>query len=413
MKDKRDNEIDLLLRRMSRRDGSAVPEQEIDEKHLDADELNAYAQNALPPAARTRYIEHLAECTSCRRLATELSLSLGATTVAEVETVPTPSGLKAFLASLFSPMVLRYAVPALGVIVVMVVGFVVLRQQRQLTTRDLVAQDTKQERVAAANGAVATPTPGVSGFIDSDNSSTQESAGIAEAAKPATKTAEPKPEPTAVATDSIGRADQQLPTAQRSVAELQPGVAASTPAPAKAAPAETEADKKLADAEKKVEAATETVEVRNEPAPTPSPSPTSYQSANANTNEEAAQNKAKTSPATQAGGLYSVRGLSAVRRREEAKRDENAKTDERAKDEAKENARDDAETRSVAGRQFRKARGIWVDTAYDSSTATVNMARGSEQFRALIADEPVIGTIAKQLDGEVIVVWKGRAYRIR
>ena len=41
------------------------------------------------------------------------------------------------------------------------------------------------------------------------------------------------------------------------------------------------------------------------------------------------------------------------------------------------------------------------------------MARGSEQFRALIADEPVIGTIAKQLDGEVIVVWKGHAYRIR
>ncbi|HEX5832637.1 MAG TPA: hypothetical protein VFY34_02225, partial [Pyrinomonadaceae bacterium] len=75
--------------------------------------------------------------------------------------------------------------------------------------------------------------------------------------------------------------------------------------------------------------------------------------------------------------------------------------------------KDDAATRTVAGRRFRKERGIWTDTAYDSSTATVNVARGSEQFRALVADEPEIKKIAEQLDGEVIVVWKGRAYRIR
>ena len=73
----------------------------------------------------------------------------------------------------------------------------------------------------------------------------------------------------------------------------------------------------------------------------------------------------------------------------------------------------DEETRTIAGRHFRKQRGVWTDTAYDSSTATVNMARDSEQFRALVADEPAIGTIAKQLDGEIIVIWKRRAYRIR
>ncbi|HEX6285174.1 MAG TPA: hypothetical protein VFZ71_09880, partial [Pyrinomonadaceae bacterium] len=78
-----------------------------------------------------------------------------------------------------------------------------------------------------------------------------------------------------------------------------------------------------------------------------------------------------------------------------------------------ESDKDESETRSVAGRRFRKERGIWTDTAYDSATATVNVARGSEQFRALVADEPGIKTIAEQLDGEVIVVWKGRAYRIR
>jgi hypothetical protein len=31
----------------------------------------------------------------------------------------------------------------------------------------------------------------------------------------------------------------------------------------------------------------------------------------------------------------------------------------------------------------------------------------------LIADEPTIKTIADRLGGEIIVVWKGRAYRIQ
>ena len=72
-----------------------------------------------------------------------------------------------------------------------------------------------------------------------------------------------------------------------------------------------------------------------------------------------------------------------------------------------------ANTRSVAGRRFRKQGGVWIDTAYDSSKDAVTLSRGSEQYRALVADEPAIKTIADTLDGEIIVVWKGRTYRIR
>jgi hypothetical protein len=43
----------------------------------------------------------------------------------------------------------------------------------------------------------------------------------------------------------------------------------------------------------------------------------------------------------------------------------------------------------------------------------MTVARGSEQYRVLVADEPSIRTIADQLDGEIVVVWKGRNYRIR
>ena len=71
------------------------------------------------------------------------------------------------------------------------------------------------------------------------------------------------------------------------------------------------------------------------------------------------------------------------------------------------------ETRSVAGRSFRKSAGVWIDTAYDSSKDITSVARGSEQYRALIADEPSIKTIADELDGQIVIVWKGRTYRIR
>src|SRR5689334_5379932 len=155
MSNETNNEMDLLLRRMGRRDHDVARsvEARADDRHLDTEELSSYAQNALPAAARLRYTEHLAECATCRRLVTELSLSLGAAT-ASVSAAHEPGGLKKFLASLLSPLVLRYAVPALGVIVVMVVGFVVLRQ-RQQKQQDFVAQ--LQEARPAASAAPSEP----------------------------------------------------------------------------------------------------------------------------------------------------------------------------------------------------------------------------------------------------------------
>jgi hypothetical protein len=97
------------------------------------------------------------------------------------------------------------------------------------------------------------------------------------------------------------------------------------------------------------------------------------------------------------GGLASVSAAKGQRDDDEIEKDKN----------------ESGETRTVAGRHFRKQGSIWIDTAYAAPRATTNLTRGSEQYRGLIADEPGIKTIADQLDGEVIVVWKGRAYRIR
>lgn len=67
----------------------------------------------------------------------------------------------------------------------------------------------------------------------------------------------------------------------------------------------------------------------------------------------------------------------------------------------------------VAGRRFTRQRGVWTDRSYTSAQQTFIVTRDSEQYRALVADEPSIGRIAEQLNGEVVVVVKNSAYRIR
>ena len=405
MKQERNKEIDLLLRRLAGRDGEAAREaQATDDRHLDADELSSYAQNQLPAAARARYTEHLAECAPCRKLVTELSLSLGTVAVsAPVETVPVSSGLKRFLASLFSPLVLRYAVPALGVIVVMILGFVVL-QQRQ---HELVATMNEQPKESVA--VVATSPSPSRGFVDQQARTPEQ----AESGEP--KPSEPKAKSGAGSGEVSGAGPAAAPVApakdKGSVAEVQAGVA-PTPSPSsgKAAPGESEPPATTTDKIATKQPAEVNAKLDAEAA---------KQRANVNESgrnevriaQSTVAEREKDKPKAAPSGTGGFSGVGALARNRPA--GARGTTDTKRQEEKSAEAQTDEETRTIAGRRFRKERGIWTDTAYDSSTATVNMARDSEQFRALVADEPAIGTIAKQLDGELIVVWKGRAYRIR
>src|SRR6266436_785321 len=67
-----DTQIDVLLRRHAERarSNSAI-------EHLDADELNAFAEGSLPVAARSRCVSHLADCDDCRRLVSQLAKPIG------------------------------------------------------------------------------------------------------------------------------------------------------------------------------------------------------------------------------------------------------------------------------------------------------------------------------------------------
>jgi hypothetical protein len=68
------------------------------------------------------------------------------------------------------------------------------------------------------------------------------------------------------------------------------------------------------------------------------------------------------------------------------------------------------ETRSAGGRKFRRQGNAWVDAKFKSSMSMKSVARGSSDFSSL---DSGLRSIAQQLGGEVIVVWKGKAYLIK
>lgn len=397
MRPEPNNEIDLLLRQLSRRNGAPVSE--FDEQHLDADELNSYVANALPSAARARYTEHLADCSSCRELVVQLSAAQGPVVTEQSGSVVARSGLMSFLASLFSPMVLRYAVPALGLIVVAAIGFVTLRQNRK--AHESVAQLTNESgsSPALSNKSVPEQTPASSDFRAD---STRQKASDEE------KPAAPAPARSEVANDA-----PVVATKPAEASGTGTTAAAESPPAPKVSTSIVEQEKSADLQKQKKEAASEETAIARDAARARA--------------DDASKNEAGKTEARGQREAVTVAPNAATKRNLElggakagvagapsAGRDDYKRTPEKDKDASQAKLLDEgaSETRSVGGRRFNKKGGVWIDTAY-SSQSTFNVTRGSEQYRALIADEPSIRTIAEQLDGEVIVVWKGRAYHIR
>ena len=397
MRPEPNNDIDLLLRQLSRRNGAPVSE--IDDQHLDADELNSYVANALPAATRARYTAHLADCSSCRKLVVELSAAQGPVTVQQGGPAVAPSRLMSFLASLFSPMVLRYAVPALGLMVIAVIGVVVLRRE------GTNAPIARNESPGAAVTSVPQESPSGQVAADGLTSKTNDTAKqqpAAQAAKeevakvaPVTKAAGPVANQPSEAAGAVVAEAPPPPkvvpaegdTARIAKLEDQKKSEASQPAAARDANKEREADKNEAPKQKTDAIATVTV----------APSTTSR--------KDIAVRPAKSNETADAGAGAG----------QELKRSPTGRLQTQSRAEGRGADADDAtvETRSVAGRRFRKSGRVWIDTAFDSSKPIISVARGSEHYRSLVGDEPSLRKIADELDGEIIVVWKGSTYRIR
>ena len=410
-----DTQIELLIRRFK----TQIPPSGDGGEHLDADELNAFAEGALPAAARSRYVSHLAECDQCRRQASDLAIASGAVgRVAQgVPESRESKGLWATLVGSLSRPALRYAAFAVVLLIVAGVAFVALRRRSE---PNLVAlNDQGQERPVSvvkpqseagnitnpnenkpavhSPSVLQAPTPTPAGVISTTDAPKGDATRI-----PATVTApEPAKEGAATETVQVTKAEENAKMqTQPSYATVPPGQSqsgrfAQNQAPSGGAQAQgglrSQQTDKLRDEGREREAEKD---ARLDDA--------AQKKANdaALAQKRGADDKQKGGPSRNMNNVAMNNSNSnEVLRTETVRKSAPAPADEEA-----------PQTRSVSGRKFSRQGSRWVDQKFKSSMSLNNIARGSDEFAAL---DSGLRSIAQQLSGEIIVVWKGKAYLIK
>lgn len=444
MKTDFDKEIDSLLRRRHAASrgahGPATPGARQASAHPDADELSAYAENALPQVARALYVAHLADCEECRKIVTGIALAAEAggvrrTAASTAEAAPV-AGWRARLAALFAPRTLRFVMPALALSLVAVVTYVALRSggDSALVAERAPAVGERRadaRRGADANLATATTTTTNSAPVTATNAAAPAAQGApsfnAQPGEPGRAGATTALSKTADAPGrgAPGRRGEQ-DTPRDTFADAAPAAAPAAPPPAvkeevsvgaggPPAAAETAARLKAAQREDAARRQDEDVLAVNN----------QYQNRQlgANRNEVAQQQRAPDgaraetrSKTNYSGGAPAPRLAPSTPQAEqgggEAKARKRSGAASRAAGKADEDANKD-EMRGAGGHRFRRQGGAWVDVDYRPSMPMTGVRRGTDQYRALVADIPELGRIAEQLGGEVIVALGGKAYRIR
>lgn len=385
MKHAEQNEIDLLLRSFARQNAGPTSHdarEGLSENaaHLDVDELNAFAEGMLPERARARYAEHLADCANCRSIVIQLSSAAGvAVAQKEVEKRSTTTYWDRITA-IFAQPVLRYALPAIVLALALGIGLLALRQEGP---GEFVAQhqpSVQPTNLNVSNQAIPAGSPAQIETVTKGTAEPPPRTATVPVEGPRSETADTSQERTdAAVPKSKGEAEARPAEATPTFAPDVNTAAAPPPLPGYAARDRVGTLSKEDSFKREAQRAQ-----AEEDKP---------QTRDADTGNRQAAAKSAASPST--GG---VQGWMTERRALEVKNKKDSTADE--------------ETRTVSGKRFVRKGNVWVDSAYNAS-ATTNVKRGSEQYRALVADEPSIRTFADQLGGEVIVVWKGRAYRIR
>lgn len=397
-----DKQIEVLIQRHGRSAARATVGE-----HLDADEMSGFAEGHLPPAARAHYVSHLADCHQCRQLVSQLALS-GAAIRAEPAVEKTTSSFWQNLTGFLAIPSLRYAAFAAVVLIVGVVGFVALRRSAQAPS-ELVASNEKSNQQPGSAISEGTPAPDTETTAapapvkaPSQPAVSGEGTKRVDAAKPAeviardaSKDAPPPPPESAKKEAPPG----SLSSAKPAYAPVPPGEPQpSTTTPSVAAgtfsgPRKGDFSDKVVTLERERDATRDTAR-----------------------NEE--QNRAsmnKISPARRQSdqkqkgpsrGFENQANQQAIQNQTEGRAAEAPKPttgDDKT-------SSDEPATRSVGGHKFQRQGTAWVDQKYKASMTLRTVARGSDEFKGLDSD---LRSIAQQLSGTIIVVWKSKAYLFR
>ena len=369
-----DKEMDAILRRAQHK--GAAPAS----AHLDADVMAAFAENALPEKARSRYTLHLADCDRCRKQLSgiiALSAEHPKTAAAAPLTTPAVEAAVPWYQSIFRTPNLAIAMGGLVLVFSGVLGFLMLQNNRDAQNA-VVTQVTEQESQPAApafieNSGQANANAAVSAVpeqLATANTTVSTADQAANAATRATTGGDTRG-PAAEAPAS----DADVNITARQLSELPKAAAVAPPPPAPAAGATTDS---VVAKEAKNDAETRQAERSDESL--------------ALKRREADASRARDLPPAAAKPGPGRSGPVQMQQNQNAR-----------------NAVQMTVTRSAGGRKFTNREGAWYDTDYKGQ-ATTNVRRGSDDFKKL---DSGLRSIANQIDGVVVVVWKSKAYRIQ
>ncbi len=391
-----DKEMDALLRQAAAQQEKPVQPAAAAHfsGHLDADELAAFAGNALPVKARTRAMEHLVDCGNCRTVLSNLvffenqpeesAAAAPHRVIAPVIATESASLLDRVRAFFTVPM-LAYGMGGLVLIFTGLLVFSVYRgnQGDMQLAQSNAAPAEKSLNKGADQGGGQIP----SAVPMADTNSSLSAANTAATANAVTSGAYSPYQPGLTANSAANAADSSSELAK----------SGAMPEPEAKPKEKREEDSLLSVAKSQQEAPAPVTRVdqaqnrqRNEILDEAQRGKDNYRSGNNILTPDGADRKRAYPPPASVSGAVAAR-------------------DAERSDDADKNAPAAPTKKLVKGRQFRKDGAVWVDTAYRGQ-ATVNIARESKEFKKL---DDGLRKIAKEFTGAVIVVWKETAYRIQ
>jgi len=372
-----------LRRVASRKAGEVLPE---NAAHLDADSLSAFAENALPDTTRAQFTAHLADCSDCRQILVNFASIQEAEESEIIETKAVspaqPTWSERFTRWFALPN-LGYAAAALTVLFVGVFAFVAL-QSRQQKPAEIAAQietETEEEKaekkLRSTRAQPVQPEP----TVESTPEIVPDAANLADS-----ENANP-------AQNSNQNADQSpnrgLPPSYRVIQ----GQANGTETPRQREPESSRESNRSANTSNTAPGGSANT-LAAQPTPTASANPLSGKevalAAPSPTNQTGVEEKARDEAPTKIAGAPAVETQGNPARPAATNRN--------------------ATARNVGGKTFQNLDGVWRDGAYNGQT-TIMVTRGSDEYKKL---DGGLRSIADSFRGEtVIIVWQGKAYRIR
>ena len=376
-----DKEIDVLLRQA--RKGEAVFTATTPQSaHLDADEISAFAENALPEKAKQIYTAHLADCDSCRKSLSNLIL-LNTENVDEI--VRSPEKIVAapptipWYRKLFALPNLAYTLGALVVLFGGFIGFMVLQNLNNSQTSEVAKISEKaveqmpSESVAAtpelsssvnANMAVNSNTAAIYSSNSMMSNAPMNSNMSVAPKNPAPSLSEPKKDES--------RSESDLARVNKEGNNFSADGAA-----------ENQANQDFVEG---LTAGRRNQRIQDDPR-------NSTPQLSANPNLPANNRQISELPAN---GRRSAELQTSPAAKPESKK---AKTSD---------AIEEAAT-TIGGKTFNRRNNVWYDAGYNQQS-TINITRGTEKYKKL---DRGLRSIVENLGGTVVIVWKEKAYRIQ